>query len=173
MQMNLKLISLKPDIFGAVASTLCVVHCILTPFLFLSNGAIYTKLNKTTFLWSNMDFIFILISFLAIYRSSQTTSKAFMKYALWTSWTCLFSLILNEKIFLFQMFGVNLSSRVFLQGSFSIQSWCSRLSKQQIPCYSVRKFCLGIHHIRTVVYIRDQLTFCNTMGLLPSKSGKK
>ena len=105
MQMNLKLISLKPDIFGAVASTLCVVHCILTPFLFLSNGAIYTKLNKTTFLWSNMDFIFILISFLAIYRSSQTTSKAFMKYALWISWTCLFSLILNEKIFLFSIPG--------------------------------------------------------------------
>lgn len=105
MQMNLKLISLKPDIFGAAASTLCVVHCILTPFLFLFNGAIYTKLNKTTFLWSNLDFIFILISFLAIYRSSQTTSKAFMKYALWISWTCLFSLILNEKIFLFSIPG--------------------------------------------------------------------
>tara|TARA_B100001057_G_scaffold221951_1_gene222353 strand:- start:13770 stop:14189 length:420 start_codon:yes stop_codon:yes gene_type:complete len=105
MEMNLKLISLKPDIFGAVASTLCVIHCILTPFLFLSNGAIYTKLNKTTFVWSNLDFIFILISFLAIYRSSQTTSKAFMKFALWTSWTCLFFLILNEKIFLFSIPG--------------------------------------------------------------------
>ena len=105
MQMNLKLISLKPDIFGAVASTLCVVHCILTPFLFLSNGILSKELDKTPFIWSNLDYIFILISFLAIYRSSKTTSKAFMKYALWISWICLFSFILNEKIFLFRIPG--------------------------------------------------------------------
>ena len=105
MEINLKLISLKPDIFGAVASTLCVAHCLLTPFLFLSNGLIYTELDKTPFLWNNLDFIFILISFLAIYRSSQTTSKPFMKYALWISWICLFSFILNEKIFLLSIPG--------------------------------------------------------------------
>jgi len=101
MEINLKLISLKPDIFGAIASSLCVVHCLLTPFLYLSNGILSKELDKTPFIWSNLDYIFILISFLAIYRSSRTTSKDFMKYALWISWICLFFLILNEKIFLF------------------------------------------------------------------------
>ena len=100
MEINLKLISLKPDIFGAIASSLCVVHCLLTPFLFLSNGLLYTGLDKTPFLWSNLDFIFIFISFVAIYRSTQSTSKVFMKYALWISWVCLFSFLLNEKILL-------------------------------------------------------------------------
>ena len=100
MDINLKLINVKPDIFGAIASSLCVVHCLLTPFLFLSNGLLYTGLDKTPFLWSNLDFIFIFISFVAIYRSTQSTSKVFMKYALWISWVCLFSFLLNEKIFL-------------------------------------------------------------------------
>ena len=100
MDINLKLINVKPDIFGAIASSLCVVHCLLTPFLFLSNGLLYTGLDKTPFLWSNLDFIFIFISFFAIYRSTQSTSKVFMKYALWISWVCLFSFLLNEKILL-------------------------------------------------------------------------
>ena len=100
MDINLKLINEKPDIFGAIASSLCVVHCLLTPFLFLSNGLLYTGLDKTPFLWSNLDFIFIFISFVAIYRSTQSTSKVFMKYALWISWVCLFSFLLNEKILL-------------------------------------------------------------------------
>ena len=100
MDINLKLINVKPDIFGAIASSLCVAHCLLTPFLFLSNGLLYTGLDKTPFLWSNLDFIFIFISFVAIYRSTQSTSKVFMKYALWISWVCLFSFLLNEKILL-------------------------------------------------------------------------
>ena len=120
MEINLKLISLKPDIFGAVASTLCVVHCLLTPFLFLSNGLIYTELDKTPFLWSNLDFIFILISFLAIYRSSQTTSKPFMKYALLISWICLFSFILNEKIFLLSIPGYLTYVAALILASFHI-----------------------------------------------------
>ena len=100
MDINLKLINVKPDIFGAIASSLCVAHCLLTPFLFLSNGLLYTGLDKTPFMWSNLDFIFIFISFVAIYRSTQSTSKVFMKYALWISWVCLFSFLLNEKILL-------------------------------------------------------------------------
>jgi len=35
---------------------------------------------------------------MAIYRSTQTTSKNFMKYALWISWETLFFLIINEKM---------------------------------------------------------------------------
>ena len=100
MDINLKLINVKPDISGAIASSLCVVHCLLTPFLFLSNGLLYTWFDKTPFLWSNLDFIFIFISFVAIHRSTQSTSKVFMKYALWISWVCLFFFLLNEKILL-------------------------------------------------------------------------
>ena len=95
---TMKSIALKPDIFGAVVSSLCMLHCLVTPFLFVSN--LYTSTGNETipFWWKDLDFLFLAISFIAIYRSTQTTSKNFMKYALWIGWVVLFSLILNEKL---------------------------------------------------------------------------
>lgn len=87
----------KPDTFGALASTLCVVHCLATPLLFIAHSCSAHGCETTPVWWKNLDFLFLVISFLAIYRSTQTTSKNFMKYALWISWAFLFLLIMNEK----------------------------------------------------------------------------
>ena len=87
----------KPDTFGAIASTLCLIHCLLTPLLFLSHASMVDDHHAAPVWWKSLDFIFIGISFIAVYRSSQTTSKSVMKYLLWLSWSCLAFLILNEK----------------------------------------------------------------------------
>ena len=94
----MRLIALKPDVFGAIASSLCVVHCLTTPLLFISH--LYTPAGyETVPFWSkDLDFLFLAISFIAIYRATKTTSKSFMKYALWIGWIVLFTLILNEKM---------------------------------------------------------------------------
>ncbi|MEC8536173.1 MAG: MerC domain-containing protein, partial [Bacteroidota bacterium] len=94
----MKSITLKPDILGAIASTLCIVHCLATPLLFITH--VYDSFVSETvpFWWKNLDYLFLIVSFTAIYRSTQTTSKKFMKYALWAGWAILFSLILNEKM---------------------------------------------------------------------------
>tara|TARA_B100000963_G_C22573602_1_gene647296 strand:+ start:413 stop:811 length:399 start_codon:yes stop_codon:yes gene_type:complete len=94
----MKLIAVKPDVFGAIASSLCVVHCLATPLLFISHLYTSTGYETVPFWWKDLDFLFLVISFTAIYRSTKTTSKNFMKYALWVGWILLFSLILNEKI---------------------------------------------------------------------------
>lgn len=94
----MKLSLYKSDTIGAFASSLCVIHCLATPLLFIAQtGAVY-KSNEALFWWGNLDYLFLGISFLAIYRSTQTTSLKSMKYALWTSWTLLLVLILNEKM---------------------------------------------------------------------------
>ena len=94
----IRLITSKPDIFGAVASSLCVVHCLVTPLLFISHLYTSTGYEAVPFWWKDLDFLFLTISFIAIYRATKTTSKNFMKYALWIGWIVLFFLILNEKI---------------------------------------------------------------------------
>lgn len=86
----------KPDIFGAIASTLCVIHCLATPIIFLAHSCSIS--NSSPIWWSNIDYVFVAISFFAVYRSSQTTSKNLMKWLLWINWVTLALLITNVKI---------------------------------------------------------------------------
>ena len=103
----MRLIALKPDALGAISSSLCVVHCLATPLLFISHLYTSTDLKSIPFWWKDLDFVFLTISFIAIYRATKTTSKNFMKYALWVGWIVLFSLILNEKMGLFAIPGIS------------------------------------------------------------------
>ena len=88
----------KPDTIGALASSLCVAHCLMTPVLFAVQS--YTAIHSHTapLWWKNLDFLFITISVIAIYKSSKNSTNAVVKSALWTSWFILFFLILNEKL---------------------------------------------------------------------------
>ncbi|PKV51378.1 MerC mercury resistance protein [Aquimarina sp. MAR_2010_214] len=87
----------KPDNLGAIASTLCLVHCIATPFIFIAQSCSITCCDVTPNWWKFMDSVFLVISFLAIYRSTQTTASNWMKPSLWLSWFLLFLIIVNEK----------------------------------------------------------------------------
>ncbi|MEP1489164.1 MAG: MerC domain-containing protein [Algibacter sp.] len=87
----------KPDNIGAVASTLCLIHCIATPFIFIVQSCAITCCSETPTWWQFIDYFFLIISFFAIYRSTQTTSKKWMKPSLWLSWFLLLFVIINEK----------------------------------------------------------------------------
>lgn len=93
----------KPDTIGALASTLCLIHCLLTPLLFLSHHSITDHHHTAPVWWKSLDFLFLGISFIAVYRSTQTSSKPMMKYFLWSSWILLASLIFNEKMGVFEI----------------------------------------------------------------------
>lgn len=87
----------KPDTFGAFASLLCMIHCIATPFLFITHSCVLGGCEATPIWWRSIDYLFLVISFIAIYYSAKTTSNTFIKCALWISWTALLIVILNEK----------------------------------------------------------------------------
>ena len=99
-------ISTKADVYGAIASLLCLAHCFATPILFFSHNSVSSKLQLTPIWWETLDFSFLVISFLAIYRSTQTTTKRLMKFLLWSFWALLLTFILNEKIYLVNVSGV-------------------------------------------------------------------
>ncbi len=93
----IKLIFKKPDTYGAIASSLCVIHCLATPFIFITQTSVLHG-DKSRIWWSNLDYLFLIVSFLAVARSAKTTSKFYIKPALWINWTILFLLVINEKI---------------------------------------------------------------------------
>lgn len=97
----MKVISLKSqnksDLIGAFASGLCLLHCIATPLLFIVQTCSATCCEASPSWWKWLDYIFLVISFVAIFRSSKTTTKRWIGQALWLSWSVLAFIILNEK----------------------------------------------------------------------------
>ena len=99
-----KLILQKPDTFGALASTLCVVHCLATPLIFIAHACgVNDGCATTPIWWQSLDYLFLIIGFIAVYRSAHTTSKKVMKLLLWGIWILLFIMIINEKLALFKL----------------------------------------------------------------------
>lgn len=92
------ILSQKSDLMGSVASGLCFVHCLASPFLFVAQAGNSVYSQAVSGWWGRLDYLFLILSLWAVYQSAKTTSKTAMKYALWTSWVILASLILNEKM---------------------------------------------------------------------------
>ena len=82
----------KSDVFGAMSSSLCLIHCLATPFLLV-----------VPFWWSNLNYIFIIVSLIAVYISAKNTSKKIMKVLLWIGFMLLSFCILNEELGFFHL----------------------------------------------------------------------
>ena len=91
--------SVKSDYLGAVASMLCIIHCLATPILFVVQSCtINSCCEGGPLWWSAIDYLFIGITLFAVIQSSRNTSKPFMKYALFGTWIILSFLMINEKM---------------------------------------------------------------------------
>ena len=94
----MKSIFYKPDNIGSLASMLCIVHCLATPFIFITQACTSICCAGAPTWWQSLDYVFIVISFFAIYKSTQTSSNNIIKAVLWVSWVIFFLLILNKSI---------------------------------------------------------------------------
>lgn len=97
------LIKQRPDYIGAIASTLCLLHCIATPFIFIVQAGSLNCCGSPPTWWKLIDVLFVIISFFAIYNSTRTSSSKIIKASLWFFWFFLFFIIINEKIGWFQL----------------------------------------------------------------------
>ncbi|MFT5822883.1 MAG: hypothetical protein ACI8ZM_004140 [Crocinitomix sp.] len=86
----------KPDLIGAMASFLCLIHCMITPFIFVISACSKTCCSATPSWWKLIDYLFLIISFIAIYTATKRTDNKWILIGLWSSWTALLFLILNE-----------------------------------------------------------------------------
>ena len=93
----------KPDAFGLAVSTLCILHCFLTPFLFVIHSYTDHANSVAPLWWSSLDYLFLIVSFFAVLRATRTSTNATIKKVLWISWILLVISILNEKIEIFHL----------------------------------------------------------------------
>ena len=91
-------ITLSSDNLGIAASSLCALHCIATPFLFVAKACTTTCCADTPLWWMLIDYLFLIISFTAIYYTTKNTRIYWLKFSLWISWIVLLLTIINHSL---------------------------------------------------------------------------
>ena len=99
----MKTISYSSDNVGIIASALCMIHCIGTPFLFIAKACTTTCCSEAPLWWQIIDYFFLIISFIAIYLVTQKTSLTWIKIVFWSSWIILLLTILNNTFQTFEI----------------------------------------------------------------------
>lgn len=87
----------KSDIIGSISSLLCLVHCIATPFIIIALSDTINQVNGFPIWLKSMDYIFLTLSFFAVYSSVKKSTTYWVKLGLIVSWTLLLLVIMNEK----------------------------------------------------------------------------
>ncbi len=90
--------TIDPDFIGVAASSLCFIHCAATPFLFVAKVCSETCCVDTPIWWQVIDYLFIIVSFAAIYYATKNSTKKWVRIALWSSWVLLLLTILGETL---------------------------------------------------------------------------
>ena len=99
----MKLIIINSDRIGVVSSGLCILHCFATPFLFLSQSSLIFISVDFTLTWFILNYVFLFISFIAIYHSVKNSTKRFIRIFLYLFWVVLTGLIINESLEIFSI----------------------------------------------------------------------
>ena len=99
----MKLIIKNSDRLGAVTSGLCMLHCFATPFLFLSQSSLIFISLDFTLSWFLLNYVFLSISFLAIYYSAKNSTNRFIRIFLYLFWAVLSGLTINESLEIFSI----------------------------------------------------------------------
>jgi len=87
----------NPDYVGAMASGLCMVHCLATPFIFAAHAtASLSCADISPLWWKLIDYLFLIISFCAIHFSSKSSSSKWIPKTLYVLWVCLAILVVNS-----------------------------------------------------------------------------
>ena len=84
------------DRVGIISSILCMIHCIGTPFLFIAKACSTSCCSDAPLWWQIIDYLFLVISFIAIYSVSKKSTLRWLKLSFWISWFVLLITILNH-----------------------------------------------------------------------------
>ena len=88
------------DKIGIISSSLCMIHCIGTPFIFIAKACSATCCSDAPTWWLMIDYLFLIISFISYLFYNQKTNKALAKYLFWIAWVVLLFATLEHSLIL-------------------------------------------------------------------------
>tara|TARA_Y100000589_G_C27196265_1_gene646945 strand:+ start:2719 stop:3135 length:417 start_codon:yes stop_codon:yes gene_type:complete len=91
------------DKIGVFASITCMVHCAITPLIFIANLCSLSCCSQAPLWWRSLDYIFLGITFIAIIQSNKAQTLKIIKWLFGVSWVLLAFFIVNESVMLFSI----------------------------------------------------------------------
>ena len=82
-------LELHYDKIGIISSSLCMIHCIGTPFIFIAKACSATCCSDAPTWWLMIDYLFLFISFVAIYFTTRKPTKPWLNVFFWIAWVVL------------------------------------------------------------------------------------
>ena len=97
-------ISLKnSDNIGILSSTLCFIHCLATPIIYITYTGLFNQIEYLSLSWKGINLVFVIFSLIAVNRSTKKTTSKIIKPIFWLSWSLLFFVLLNEEVKFFEL----------------------------------------------------------------------
>ena len=62
------------DNVGILSSTLCFIHCLITPFIYITYAGFFKQSEYLSFSWKGVNLVFIIFSLIAVNRSTKNIS---------------------------------------------------------------------------------------------------
>ena len=90
------------DRLGIASAVVCTIHCLVIPALFTLKYSVSTHINNHfaegfPSWWSALDYLFLVVSFIAVYHAASHAAARGVKRFLWLFWACLAVAIFFEK----------------------------------------------------------------------------
>lgn len=99
--MALSLHKINADIIGVWASSLCAIHCAVTPLLFAAQVSVHFGQHAVgepvlPWYWGVLDWAFLVLAFIAILFTSRQVAAAWVKWGMWAAWSLIAAVIISE-----------------------------------------------------------------------------
>ena len=94
----MRIVFKNSDNLGIISSSLCFMHCLATPFIYMSFASLFNLNEFLSFSWKGINLIFIVFSLIAVNRSTKKTTSKIIKPIFWFSWGFLFFVLFNEEV---------------------------------------------------------------------------
>lgn len=91
------------DTVGIASSTLCLIHCVATPFIFAVSTCAHSGCSDSPVWWRGFDFFFLVISFIAVYFSARHSHSPVVTGGLYGSFALLALILINHSFGIFQL----------------------------------------------------------------------
>jgi hypothetical protein len=85
---------MNSDKVGIASAVICTVHCLIVPVFFLLKFSSVGSVLPSW--WDNLDYLFLFISFIAVYHAASHAVGKVIKLSLWLFWMCLAIAIIFE-----------------------------------------------------------------------------
>jgi hypothetical protein len=100
------------DKLGIASALVCTVHCLLIPALFLIKylwagntgeglpglGSVHHGGGMLPWWWESLDYLFLIVSFIAVYHAASHAASTAIKLSLWVFWSFLATSIFFEQL---------------------------------------------------------------------------